>query len=114
MKYYYLKFTDDAEFQDTLISAGLASIEPVYDYQGEETGTQFVANVIALDVVGTIYKPTGTMLISDGEFAYEYPEMVPIDGYHVNMIADLTQEQESQLPMIEKPTTPYRMWAGEE
>lgn len=113
MKYYYLKFTDETEYQDTLISAGLASIEPVYDYMGEETGTEFVVNVIAIDVVGTIYKPTGQMLMSEGEMQFEYPEMAAIEGYHVNMIADLTLEEESQLPIIEKPATPYRVWAGE-
>ena len=36
------------------------------------------------DLVGTISKPTGVMLV--GEDGVEYPEMVALDGYHVNML----------------------------
>jgi hypothetical protein len=39
--------------------------------------------------------------------------MLPIDGWHVNIKADLTAEQEAALPLITAPTTPYRIWAGE-
>jgi hypothetical protein len=39
--------------------------------------------------------------------------MLPIDGWHVNIKADLTSEQESALPLITAPTTPYRIWAGD-
>jgi len=37
----------------------------------------------AIDLVGTIYEPTGEML-TDAE-GFEYPEMAPLDGYHVNV-----------------------------
>ena len=36
------------------------------------------------DLIGTISKPTGVMLV--GEDGLEYPEMVVLDGYHVNML----------------------------
>jgi len=37
----------------------------------------------AIDLVGTIYEPTGNTL-TDAE-GNEYPETAPIDGYHVNV-----------------------------
>ena len=61
---------------------------------------------IALDIIGTIYKPTGNMLTD--EEGFEYPEMAAIDGYHANLIADSAEG----LPTIEAPSTPYRIWSG--
>jgi len=37
----------------------------------------------AIDLVGTIYEPTGNTLTDDE--GNEYPETAPIDGYHVNV-----------------------------
>ena len=37
----------------------------------------------AIDVVGTIYQPTGVML-TDATSGFSYPEMVAIPGWHVN------------------------------
>jgi len=60
----------------------------------------------ALDIIGTIYKPTGNTLTD--EEGMEYPEMAAIDGYHANLIAEAGLD----LPTIEAPATPYRVWAG--
>jgi hypothetical protein len=107
MKNYFLKFSDEASFKAKLLELGLATIEPVW---GTENDTQFVPKIIT-DVVGLIYKPTGVALTnSEG---LQYPEMGPIDGYHVNLKAELTAEQEAALPLISAPATPYRIWAGE-
>jgi len=38
------------------------------------------------DLIGTIYRPSGVMLTD--EFGNEYPQMLAIDGYHVNVITD--------------------------
>lgn len=109
MKNYYLKFVDQADLEDTLISADLASIQPVF---GTESDTQFIPSVaITLDVIGIIHKPTGKMLTT--EDGLKYPETLPIDGYHANLKAELTEQQEALLPLIPAPTTPYRVWAGE-
>ena len=115
---YYLKTTDEQSMWLALESAGLA----VKDYNPEDplnirpdemdgewspTGAydwRFTGQ--ALDIIGTIYKPTGEMLMGeDGE----YPEMAALDGFHANLkaTAGLT------LPTIDAPTTPYRKWAGE-
>ena len=37
----------------------------------------------AIDLVGTIYEPTGNTLTDDE--GNEYPETAPIDGWHVNV-----------------------------
>lgn len=104
MRNYYLKFVDNADLEDTLVAAGLAEMQPVL---GTANDTQFISNA-TLDVIGIIYKPTGATLTNDDGF--EYPEMLPIDGYHANLKAELTEEQEKALPLISAPLTPYRIW----
>ncbi|RLF63879.1 MAG: hypothetical protein DRN30_06055 [Thermoplasmata archaeon] len=64
------------------------------------------------EVIGTIYRPTGNML-TDSE-GNEYPEMEPVEGYHVNAL-DLTDEDRQKLePYIIQPETPYCVFAGRE
>ena len=62
---------------------------------------------VAVDPVGVIHKPTGAMLQdSDGN---EYPEMAPVDGWHVNLsdgVAELAAFE------IDPPATPARVFAG--
>lgn len=107
MKNYFLKFSDEASFKAKFLELGLATIEPVW---GTENDTQFVPKIIT-DVIGLIYKPTGN--IQRDEQNLQWPEMAPIEGYHVNLKAELTAEQEAALPLISAPATPYRIWAGE-
>lgn len=65
----------------------------------------------AIDVVGTIYKPTGNMLTdADGN---EYPEMAAQPGWHVNirLIGDEVRPQVEALSAYEvNPVTPERVW----
>lgn len=100
MQNYYLKFEDQAELEETLISLGLAEIY----------NEQFIPKT-NLDVIGLIYKPTGVILTA--EDGMKYPEMLPLEGWHANLKDDLTAEQEAVLPLIETPNAPYRKWAGE-
>lgn len=99
MIYYYLKTTDENALWIALSNAGLA-------VQEED---QWRCTALALDIIGTIYSPTGNTLTDDEGF--EYPEMTAIEGFHANLI---TTEEVDNLPTIEKPTTPYRKWAGQE
>ena len=119
---YYLKTTDEQNMWEALESQGLAkreydmtdanNIPPEdYDYeQGEfvKTGAYEWIALCELDVIGTIYQPTGTMLTDDE--GNEYPEVAPIDGFHANIKTDKVLEG---LPTIQAPTTPYRKWLGD-
>ncbi len=58
----------------------------------------------ALDIIGTIYKPTGTMLqTEEGDF----PETAPIPGWHCNLIGELPVEAE---PYVVTPANPVRTY----
>lgn len=102
----YLKFNTETEFQTTFLELGLATMQPVF---GTESDTQFVPNIIT-DTIGLIYQPTGKVLLN--EEGLQYPEMLPLDGWHVNIKADLADDILSQLPTI-VVTNPVRKWAGE-
>ena len=72
MNTLYLKFTDEAD-----------AIAVLEDYRGTDEAGNAIwltgSNEHALDVVGTIYKPTG-------EIVDEVPVMAPLAGYHVNLL----------------------------
>ena len=62
------------------------------------------------DLIGTIYKPTGTMLKDDE--GNEYLEMKAVDGYHVNTLpSEVTEELQ---PYVVVVATPNRVFAGRE
>jgi len=125
METYYLKAVDEQSLWEALEAAELAHKQ--YDPEDplnqppsetieeawEPTGAyDWVQDVDMLDVIGTMYSETGTML-TDPE-GFEYPEMVAQEGYHANLRAELTEEQEAVLPTIPAPATPSRIWAGDE
>ena len=128
MATYHLKATDEQALWTALEAADLAvkdydpedplnSPPADYDYMedGEfvKTGAyEWMADTPMLDIIGTMYRETGTML-TDGE-GMEYPEMEAIDGYHANLREELTDEQVAALPTVDAPATPYRKWAGDE
>ena len=58
------------------------------------------------DLIGTIHKPTGVML-TDAE-GMQYPEMVALDGYHVNVL-EATPEL---APYVVTPKAGVRVFAG--
>ena len=103
MQDYYLKTTDIQTLWNLLLEQGLA--ETVTDPEGRPHN---VAKGIALDIIGTIYKPTGNMVTS-GDLTF--PEQLPVEGFHANIRGDLTSEQQAALPLISAPATPYRVWA---
>jgi hypothetical protein len=96
---HYLKFTDEAEFLfefDSYIDDefGLVSSGKGYDF----------------DVVGIIFNPTEEIVID--EHNNEYPAVAPIDGWHVNWLGELPEALQTY--SIEKPSIPYRTFAGHE
>lgn len=66
----------------------------------------------AIDVVGTIQEPTGTMLTDDE--GNEYPEMADVSGWHVNvrLVNDAMRETVEALDATHgvTPVTPQRVW----
>jgi hypothetical protein len=96
---YFLKFADEAE-------ANAALYDEQTNVQGDVVETVLVPKYAAIDVIGTIYKPTGKMLTTpEGEV----PEMAPLEGWHVNV------RHTGEAPELEAfrvfPATPSRMWA---
>jgi hypothetical protein len=81
----HLKFKDAAEANAVLFN------EQVYT---------------AVDVIGTIYKPTGKMFTNEEGDA---PEIAPIEGWHVNV------RHTAEMPELQAwavtPKTPSRRWA---
>jgi hypothetical protein len=96
---YFLKFNDEAEANEVLFTEQT-------NVQGDVVETVLVPKYAAVDVIGTIYKPTGEMIQTDEG---EVPEMAPLEGWHVNV------RHTDEAPELEAfrvfPATPSRMWA---
>jgi hypothetical protein len=95
----FLKFKDADE-------ANAALFTEQTNVQDDVVETVLVPKYAAVDVIGTIYKPTGEMIQTDEG---EVPEMAPLDGWHVNV------RHTAETPELEAfrvfPVTPARMWA---
>lgn len=117
---YYLKATDEQALWEAMETAGLAfkfydpfdpdNIPPEPRPEDwEPTGPYTWETQSVFDPIGTIYAQTGPAL-PDGELSWE-----PIDNfYYANLKANLTDAQVAALPTIATPSTPYRVWLGDE
>jgi len=127
MTTYYLKAPSEVALWEALEAASLAhkeydptdalnsrpdDLEPDAEWDGPSGAYEWMADTPMLDIIGTMYRATGTML-TDGE-GMEYAEMEAVDGYHANLREELTDEQVASLPTVDAPATPYRKWAGDE
>lgn len=91
---YFLKFDSEADAKAVL-----------YRTEGDE-GYK-VQKYLAVDLVGTIYKPTGDIFIDDD--GIEVPVMAPLTGYHANVrIVGYAPELDAYRVF---PSTPNRLWA---
>lgn len=92
----YLKFADEAE-----------AIAVLAGYRGTDEAGKAIwltgSHEHALDLVGTIYKPTG-------EIVDEVPVMAPLAGFHVNLllVGDVPAALEAYRIV---PATPSRVFA---
>jgi len=113
MNDYYLKFNNKQDMWNALLNLGLATETENMISDGAGGYDQERISVgVALDIIGTIYKPTGNMTTVTSEMGeMTFPEVAAIDGFHANIRGTLTEEQQTALPLIDKPTTPYRVWA---
>jgi len=117
---FYYSFTDEA--------AAATALQPFY-YQpvitsvDEETGETVEtpdgdpylvmhSKDHAFDIIGLIHKATGVMLT--GAEGFEYPEMAPVDGWHINLrIRGDYMRTEAEAIDAEygvEPATPHRTW----
>jgi hypothetical protein len=99
---YFLKFTDEAEANEVLFTEQTS-------VQGDVVETVLVPKYAAVDVIGTIYKPTGNVLPAEDSSGDAVPEMDPIDGWHVNVRH--TEPVPELEPFQVFPKNPVRMWA---
>jgi hypothetical protein len=101
----YLSFPDEAAAKAVLYRIeGAVEADPENCVEAQE-GTE-VANYANIDTIGIIYKPTGEML--QGEDG-PYPEMAPIEGWHVN-VRLVGEDAEALEPFVVEPATPVRVW----
>jgi hypothetical protein len=87
---FYLKFTDEAAMKTALSDFYQQDYITQVDDEGNKTqvadGDPYLVmqtRDYAIDIVGTMYEPTGNTL-TDSE-GIDYPEMAAISGWHVNM-----------------------------
>ena len=96
----YLKTDSEPELTSALMAAGF-SVD-------EESGALYHPDA-ALDVIGTIYQPTGETSLVDGQ---EVPVTAPVSGYHVN-VRTTSDELATALGALRTyPVTPVRVWAS--
>ncbi len=100
MQDYFLRFTDEQSSIDALTA------EKAVNEDGEIISA---SHDFAIDVVGIIHKPTGkTLTTEDG---IEFPEMAPIDGWHINVRMLNGELPESLRPFAVAPSAPARVFA---
>jgi hypothetical protein len=118
---FFIKLNSEADMPTALAAFYRQDTQiTVDDETGEETVTNvgepyFVQNThdYAMDIVGVIHRPTGNML-TDAE-GNEYPEMAPLDGWHINIrligdkMRDIVEAIDAQYGVT--PNTPARVWA---
>lgn len=103
----YLRAPDEAAMMEALDAAGL-----VDDDQQTIGGDPFKIRVTMLP---TLHEPTGETLV-DGE-GFEYPEMAPVPGYHVNVLVHPDHEAAYRAALADvlidpPPETPHVKYAG--
>ena len=99
---YFLRFDTEAE-------ANAALFTEQTNVQDDVVETVLVPKYAAVDVIGTIYKPTGNVLPAEDESGEAVDEMAPIDGWHVN-VRHTEEAPELDAYKVEVKT-PARMWA---
>lgn len=75
---FMLRFADQAEADSVLFDEQTS-------VQGDVVETVKVPRYAAIDVIGTIYKPTGKLLPAEDGSGDAVDEMAPVEGWHVNV-----------------------------
>lgn len=104
MQDLYLKAADATALYDVLEAAGVVT-------EGDHGYHVTDAHKYALDVIGTVYKPTGKVLTTDEG---EVPEMSAVDGFHANLRVMVDDKFDAEMlaeMSINPPNNPVRGWA---
>ena len=102
---FYFSFASEAE--------AATALQPFY-HQPEEGDPYLVKHSKghSIDIIGVIYEATGNML-TDAE-GFEYPEMAPVPGWHVNLRirGDYMRTDAEAIDATDgvSPVTPHRTW----
>ena len=117
---YYLRFDNETAAQEMLYQRVPAKTEPdpndpekqiVTEWMQDEEGNEvWEPRYQNIDNFGLVQKPTGVML--QDEEGMDYPEMSPVDGWHVN-VRVLAHEDPSVLEPYKAnpdPSTPVRVF----
>ena len=116
---FYLRLSAESDMPTVLSAFYRQDYVTSVDEEGVETqvedGDPYMvthSHDYAIDVVGTLHEPTGTMLTDDE--GNEYPEMAPMAGWHVNirLVGDAVRETVEALDETHgvTPETPMRVW----
>ena len=116
---FYLKLSAESDMPTVLSDFYQQDYITNVDEEGVETqvadGDPYLvahSHDYAIDVVGVLQEPTGTMLTDDE--GNEYPEMAPVDGWHVNvrLVGDAMRETVEALDATHgvTPNSPSRVW----
>jgi len=116
---FYLKLSAESDMPTVLADFYRQDYITNVDEEGVETqvadGDPYLvahSHDYAIDVVGVIQEPTGTMLTDDE--GNEYPEMAPVSGWHVNvrLVGDAMRETVEALNETHgvTPNSPSRVW----
>lgn len=116
---FYLRLSAESDMPTVLSAFYRQDYVTNVDEEGVETqvedGDPYMvthSHDYAIDVVGTLHEPTGTMLTD--EEGNEYPEMSAMTGWHVNirLVGDAVRETVEALDETHgvTPETPMRVW----
>jgi hypothetical protein len=116
---FYLKLSAESDMPTVLADFYRQDYITNVDEEGVETqvadGDAYLVQFshdYAIDVVGVLQEPTGTMLTDDE--GNEYPETAPVDGWHVNvrLVGDAMRETVEALDATHgiTPNSPSRVW----
>lgn len=88
----FLRFTNEAAARAAFV-----------DHFTEDGQWSAYIGTVAVDVVGTIHRPTGKLLADDA------PEMAALPGFHINLSDSVPELAEFE---IDAPATPARVFFG--
>lgn len=116
---FYLRLSAESDMPTVLADFYQQDYVTQVDEEGNETqtpeGDAYLvthSHDYAIDVVGTLHEPTGTMLTD--EEGNEYPEMQAMAGWHINirLVGDAKRTEVEALDTSHgvTPVQPKRVW----